>query len=552
MRSSRGLVAVVGGLALVGGAAAQNFSLIDRARDLSVNPGQGRNQARETQVSSRTFVRYNSVGGNQNRSFFREGWYYEEHVSLQETGVNDRGNDFQFEMDVRVTNEDRVDPDTFLVQNFAYREWNDRWLLEVGDVFHEFNHLTMNRNIKGVAFTRFPSFGADHKVTFLAGVDKSRWRDLFIDTPRESLTRWVMGLRVEKDFRGKKDQIGFNMVFADDDASSAPNNAGLVAASSVVMSMDGKKEINENWKARGIYAISKADGNKATGTKDVMGQAIHLDVQYDSDDRKVFGRTRFQSTDPQFLSLEGSPVPDFEKFDSSWRWNPNDTLEFQAKWENFENNLDNQLAFTTETEVPSFGMTYRHPDEPFRLDLRIEDREIQASNNSQNQDIQDFTARAEHRFGKIRGVVDYQQRSDDNNITRVTIDSDQVTVSADTRIRKDNGLQIIPSASFQMRDQDNLTNQAFEDQIETMTLRLGFVYPSRRSLRISYRTSDRDDGLRASSSDSTGWELNYAMPVGKRQGDQLSFRFLRNDNDFQVAGNDFDETSTQLSYTHRF
>ena len=273
---------------------------------------------------------------------------------------------------------------------------------------------------------------------------------------------------------------------------------------------------------------------------------------YSKRDNKAFGRTRFQSTDPNFLSLEGSPVPDFEKFDTAWRWNPNDTWEFHGKWENFENNLDGQIGFTTETEVPSFGVTYRHPNEPFRLDLRIEDREIQASNNSQNQDIQDFTARAEHRFGQIRGVVDYQTRSDDNNLTLVQIDSDQVTFSADTRIRKDSGLQVIPSASYQIRDQDNLTNQLFEDSIDTLTLRLGFVYPSRRSLRISYRTSDREDGLRVSSSDSKGWELNFAMPVGQRRTDQLSFRFLRNENDFQVVGNDFDETSTQLSYTHRF
>jgi hypothetical protein len=277
-----------------------------------------------------------------------------------------------------------------------------------------------------------------------------------------------------------------------------------------------------------------------------------VDLQYDSDDRKVFGRTRFQSTDPNFLSLEGSPVPDFEKFDSSWRYNPSDQIEVQAKWDHFENNLDGQIGFTTETEVPSLGVTYRHPEQPFRLDLRVEQREIDASNNSQNQDISDFTARAEHRFGQIRGVLDYQNRSDENNLTRVDIGSDQWTVSADTRIRRKNGTQVMPSVSLQMRDQDNLVNQTVEDEIETFTLRLGFVYPNRRSLQLAYRKSERNDGLRVSSSDNMGWELNYSLPVGSEQTDQLAFRILRNENDFQVAGNDFSETSSQLSYTHRF
>lgn len=538
-------------LACTGNLPAQNFTLIDRAQDLSATPG-ARGQKKEFKASSRTFLRYNDVSGNQNRSFFQSGWFYEEHVSLQETGVNERGNDYQFEMDFRLTNEDRVDPDTLLFQNIAYREWNDRFLLEVGDVFHEFNHLTLNRNLKGVAFTRFPTFGADWKTTFVAGVDKSRWRDLFVDTPRESLTRWVMGMRAEKTFRGKKDALAFNIVHARDSRNSAPQNPGLIAAQSTVMSFDGKKTINENWKARGVLAFSENRPNLAAGTPGQWGSAVNVDVQYDSDDRKVFGRTRFQSTDPNFLSLEGSPVPDFEKFDTNWRYNPTDSIEVQAKWEQFENNLDGQIGFTTETQVPSLGVTYRHPERPFRLDLRVEDREIEASNNSQNQDISDFTARAEHRFGQIRTVFDFQTRSDENNLTFVDIDSDQWTISADTRIRKSNGTQVMPSVSLQLRDQDNLTNQAVEDQIETYTLRLGFVYLNRQSLRLAYRRSERDDGLRVSSSDTKGWELNYSLPVGQGQSDQLSFRILRNENDFQVAGNDFEETSSQLSYTHRF
>ncbi len=544
-------LALLGIMALTGSLSAQNFSLVDRARDLSVTPG-GRNQKSETKVSSRTFVRYNAVDGNKSRSFFKEGWFYEEHVSIQQTGVNERGNDFQFETDFRVTNEDRVDPDTFLIQNFAYREWNDRWLLEVGDVFHEFNHLTLNRNLKGVAFTRFPTFGADYKVTLIGGVDKSRWRDLFIDTPRESLTRWVMGMRVERDFRDKKDQIGFSFVNAADSKNSAPNNPGLIAAESTVMSIDGKKTFSKNWRAQGVYAVSKGRANVATTRNDSWGQALNVDVQYDSDNRKVFGRTRFQSTDPNFLSLEGSPVPDFEKFDSSWRYNPTDGIEIQAKWEQFENNLDNQIGFTTETQVPSLGVTYRHGSKPLRLDFRVEDREIEASNQSQNQDISDFTARAEYRFGQIRAVLDFQDRSDRNNLTATKIDSEQYTLSVDSRIRRANGVQIIPSASIQMRDQDNLTNQSVEDEIDTFTARLGFVFPSRKSLRLSYRDSERDDGLNQSDSDSKGYEMNFSMPVGTRREDQFTLRVLRNENNFQTTGNDFDETSSQLSYTHRF
>jgi hypothetical protein len=552
MRTARTGAVLVAGclLACATGASAQNFSLIDRAQDLSVTPG-GRKQKKDFKASSRTFLRYNAVGGNKTRSFFKEGWFYEEHVSLQETGVNARGNDYQFEMDFRLTNEDRVDPDTLLFQNVAYREWNDKWLLEVGDVFHEFNHLTLNRNLKGVAFTRFATEGSEWKTTMVVGVDKSRWRDLFLDTPRESLTRWVMGMRVEKDFRGKRDKLAFNMMHAKDARTSAPQNPGLVAAESTVMSFDGKKTINENWKARAVLAFSEGTANQAT-TDAKWGSAVNVDLQYDSDDRKVFGRTRFQSTDPDFLSLEGSPVPDFEKFDSSWRYNPNDQIEVRAKWEQFENNLDGQLAFTTETQVPSLGVTYRHPEKPFRLDLRVEEREIDASNNSQNQDISDFTVRAENRFGKIRTVLDFQNRADENKLTFVKIDSDQWTLSADTRIRRDNGVQILPSLSYQTRDQDNLVNQAVDDQIDTFTLRLGIVYPSRRSLRFSYRKSDRDDGQRVSSSDAKGWEINYSQPVGQKKEDQLTFRILRNENNFQVAGNDFDETSSQLSFTHRF
>lgn len=551
MRTVAGGAALAVGLYLVlaGGVGAQNFSMTDRAKDLSTPAG--RTRVSKFDASSRTFVRYNAVGGNKTRSFFTEGWYYEEHVSLQETGVNERGNDYQFEMDFRVTNERRVDPDHFLVQNVAYREWNDRWMLEVGDVFHEFNHLTLNRNLKGVAFTRFPTYGADWKTTMVAGVDKDRWRNLFIDTPRESLTRWVMGVRAEKDFRAKKDRMAFNFLYAKDSQNSAPENPGQIAAESAVISVDGKKKFGENWTALGVLAVSENTPNVATGVAQ-WGSAVNVDVQYDSDDRKVFGRTRFQSTDPNFLSLEGSPVPDFEKVDTDWRYAVSDSLELQAKWEQFENNLDNQIGFTTETEVPSFGLTYRHPQRPFRLDLRIEDRDIEATNRSQDQDIRDFTARAEHRFGQIRSVLDYQDRSDRNNLTLVDIDSDQWTLSLDTRMRRRDGTQIIPSISYQSRDQDNLVNQVFEDQIDTFTVRLGVIYASRRSLQVAYRDSDRDDGLNTSDSATKGYELNYAMPVGHREGDQFSFRFLRNENDFQILGNDFDESSTQISYTHRF
>lgn len=553
-RSLRRIACLGGvGLSLASFASAQHFSLIDRAKDLTSTVG-ARKQKKKIQATSRTFVRHNSVGGNTSRSFFQEGWFYEEHVSLQQVGVNGRGNDYQFEMDFRVTNEDRVDPDTFLLQNFAYREWNERWLLEVGDIFHEFNHLTLNRNIKGVGFTRFPNYGEKWKTTFLVGVDKSRWRDLFVDTPRESLTRWVMGMRVEREFRNKRDQVGFNIVTAKDSATSAPNNPGLIAADSKVLSMDVRSKLNKNWRASGVFAVSNNSPNRTVGPQDRWGSAINVDFQYDSDNRKVYGRTRFQSTDPDFLSLEGSPVPDFQKFDTAWRYAPSDLWEFQGKWETFRNNLDGQIAAgTTETEVPSLGVTFRHPTLPLRLDLRAEDREIDNPGAAPDQEIQDVTIRAENRFGQVRAVLDYQTREDELPGRAIqTIESDQVTLSLDSRVRRSNGVQLIPAISYQTRQQDNLTVANVEDQIDTFTLRLGMILPSKKSIRFAYRNSDREDGANLSDSESTGYEFNFNMPVGNRAGDQLSFRLLRNENDFQIAGNDFDETSTQLSYTHRF
>ncbi len=537
---------------LVAPGRAQNFTMTDRAEDTSVSRQKRRTRS-EVKASSRTFVRYNSVGGNQARSFFQEGWFYEEHVSLQESGRNARGNEFQFNVDLRVTNEDRVDPDSFLVQNFSYREWNERFMLEVGDIFHEFNHLTLNRNLKGVAYTSFasPSRGP-WTYTMLAGVDKSRWRDLFVDTPRESLTRWAFGMRAKRDFRGGLDSFAFNFVSSKDSRTSAPQNPGLIAGESTVVSFDGKKTLNDDWKAFGTLAFSKSQANIALNTKERWASAVHLDVQYAPKDGKVFGRTRFQSTDPEFLSLEGSPVPDFEKFDTQWRYQASDQVEIVAKWETFENNLDGQLGFTTETEVPSLSATYRSRTSPLRLDLRWEDRDIQASNNSQSQEIEDWSLRVEHRFGTIRGVLDYNSREDANLLTAATIESDQYTLTVDTRKRYASGVQFMPAIVYQYREQDNLVNQSVDDEITTLNLRLGWILRRNRSLQFAYRVSEREDGLNASDSETDGFEVNYAMPVGRNRDDQLTFRYLHNDNQFQVAGNDFDETMTQFSYTHRF
>lgn len=539
------------GVGLTGWAGAQSFTITDRAVDVTVKPGPRKES--EVEVSSRTFARYNNVKGNNSRSFFQEGFFYEEHVALQERGTLANGNQFQFNLDFRLTNEDRVDPDSFLIQNLSFREFNDNHVLEVGDFFHDWNQLVLTRNLKGVAYTRLPGEkNGPWRFEFVAGVDKDRWRNLWEDTPRETLTRWAFGLRAERQWKDGADRMAYSFMRSRDDGDSAPQSPGQVPGESTVFAVDGRKKLSKNWNVLGALAWSRADANTTAGPDAGGGAAVQLDAQYSSDDQKVFGRTRFQSTDPDFLSLEGSPVPDFEKFDSSWRYNPTAQWELEARWERFHDNLDQQLPFGTRTEVPSLAATFRAPRRPFRLDFRIEDRDIETSNLSRRQDILDWTVRVEDRFGKIHAVLDYNDRDDENGLTGVAIESQQLTLSLDSRFRRKSGLQIIPAVSFQVRDQDNLVTPTVEDEIDTLTARVGWIWPNRRVAQVSARFSDRDDGLGVSDSQTQGFEASFSMPVGSRQGDELSFKVLHNDNEFQVPGNDFDETMTQLAYTHRF
>ncbi len=398
-------------------------------------------RADDLSISTRTDLLHQSVTGpNKAASFYDPGTHL-----LHETDVRWNGMAFDgkwnslFNSSLRYTDSNQFDPERLSLQKLEWQLFDARTRLNLGDYFANLSAYSMTKGIKGLAFQRNLSDDQNYVRAFYGSFD-GQWAFLYKDPTLEPMNTLGGGVRLQRAW--EKFRLGLNLAEAHDDAGDI--NVSYPAYEQFLPAIDWEYR-NAGLVVTGEHAYSDTDEIAAAGAATVnkTGSAHKLAMRAALKSLNLDGQ--MERVAPDFISRGGGATAD------RWRYYLKADYKLTRDWRLFaihdyyEDNLDNQIAATTEVATWEAGFKRarafgrRHMN--IALSWRNRQKEISDGSNDQTTDRIKFKINdrvAEHYDWR----AEIEQILDEDQLTRADAVSTLFDLGLDYRRRLRNNWDI--------------------------------------------------------------------------------------------------------------
>ncbi len=271
----------------------------------------------------------------------------------------------------RATDDKQIDNrDARLMYMRGYLDW-ENFSLEVGDVAASFNPFVFSGGAKGgkVGYT-LGTYDKGWDFSFLSGVQKASWEEVYDSTSDNSVDRYIAGFNTEWKYAPAQN-ISASFSWVNDDNSSIPTEAATsapVEAKTVGVDWDWRFNRYISLKGETAYTKTDSDTDDSNGSDDAT--AIRVKLSTKPIPRSVRSSFLYERLGSDFNPIVASASSDRERYENDTEWMVNRQVKLRLTMKHSRDNLDGDLGDTLVTRDGVFYITYR-PDWLKRSDFGI-------------------------------------------------------------------------------------------------------------------------------------------------------------------------------------
>ncbi len=441
-------------------------------------------RAEEISLATRTDLLYQKVTGpGRSASFYDRGAHLLHESDLRyKTSLMDGQWNSLLNTTVRVTDSRQFDPEDLSIQKLEWKLSDARTQIHLGDYFANLSPYSMTKGIKGVAFQR--NLGDDQNyVRVLYGSFDAQWAYLYKDPAREPMNRLGGGLRLQRAW--DRFRLGLNLAQAMDEEDDAHRPAGMDAYRQVMPALDWEYR-DGGLVVSGDHAYASTRRMPAAGAAtDQDGTAHKIVARASLGQLNLNGHAERVSSD--FLSLGGGATPDRLRYYLKGEYKLDKTWRLFLIYDDFRDNLSDQLATTTQTTTWEGGFRKSRLFDRRNLNLSVSwrNKAVDSSDGSKDRVSDRLKVKLNDRIGQAfdwRGEVEYIL--DEDNVADADADSllfdlglgyrQRLGKDWDVRANLDLGRQETETTGVSGRDISNRMRLGFAANREDGTVLGGF------------------------------------------------------------------------------
>lgn len=302
--------------------------------------------AEELSLAMRTDLLYQKVTGpGGSVSFYDRGTQFLHESDIRYKGAVMEGKWASLlNATVRVTDSNQFDPEEISIQKLEWKLSDARTQINLGDYFANLSPYSMTKSIKGVAFQR--NLGDDQNyVRAMYGSFDAQWANFYKDPAQEPMNRLGGGVRLQRAW--DKFRLGLNLAQVMDDENDPHRLAGIDAYRQVVSALDWEYR-DAGLVVTGEHAYADSRRMPAAGAaSDDEGAANKIVARASLGKLNLNGHVERVSSD--FYSLGGGATPDRQRWYFKGEYLLDKMWRLFLIYDDFRDNLDGQLATTTQT-----------------------------------------------------------------------------------------------------------------------------------------------------------------------------------------------------------
>jgi hypothetical protein len=311
--------------------------------------------AGEFHVANEFSVTYNDVTGPGGASSsLTEGFRYLDVLGIN--GSNDLGRfGYSYNLGLKMTDDKRNDPKSVSLTNLQFKAHDRIQTLTVGDTFESFSQYTLGTALKGTSYRFYDEAANSPEVTLVYGLAYPRWDSLWHDDKTRMIERQAAGARLKYRFTPEL-SAGTSLLWSDDDRRLTATDP---LYSAMVYELDLEYRPMPGLIIKGEAAFNATETEAAAGAAVTTdhGSAFKLEGIGDGGPSRV--TLEYERVDPDFVALLGSATPDREKVKGRWKFKATKNLTVTTGLLWYRDNLENQLAATTQHYKPELGLALK-------------------------------------------------------------------------------------------------------------------------------------------------------------------------------------------------
>ena len=385
-----------------------------------------------------------------------EGTHWRQELSIGFSKKLEKGK-MGLDLRGRATDDKQIDNrDARLMFLHGYLQW-EQFNLEVGDVAASFNPLVFSGGARGgkIGYT-VGSYDKGWDFTFLSGVQKASWEEVYDSSSDDSVDRYVTGVNAAwKHAPAQEVATSFSWV-KDDESSIITGGAAPVEAKTV--GVDWNWRFNRYLTLKGETAFARTDSD----TDDLEGSdddtAIRIKVLTKPIPRAVRSTFFYERLGSDYKPIIASASSDRERYENDTEWMVNRQVKLRLTLKHSRDNLDGALDGTQVIRDGAFYASYR-PDWMKRSDfgLRSQLKRMTGRGSDQrlllssldfnfrpksgwrygvswlNTNIDDDAAGAEDQIiNTLRGTLGWKKRLSDDHLIRASVRLDGNFINRDS------------------------------------------------------------------------------------------------------------------------
>lgn len=491
------------------------------------------------------FSAYNNSisGAGADSSFLTRGLHYQDDLSLNLDSARDKSARWAFALDMRFTEDKRVDSKKLIPQRISYDRWSPGRQITVGDFYGNFTQYSFNQNVKGMRWIEQKIAGVE--MTAVGGMVKNRWDELWEKGEFESLNREVEAVRAR--WTGPMaSEIGTQLVLTQDqrtpgsvaDAYSQklfgfswalPSNADL--------SISGESA----WSSAGINKYGTTDSSKWGGAHKVSARL------------KIGGwksANEYENVGADFTTTVGAASSDLRRWLTKNQIRIAPGIDALINISGYRNNLDGQSQDTVRTLSPEGGIRWNAAfNRPaLNLDAKIRRRRVLHTYGAAEQRELSGILSLSDQWGPLNGTLDYEHRNEERIGQQKNIrDLLGFGLSGFYRVQE---IILRPFAKWNLDKDRDATASANNKAAQAYFGLAAENITPRLSASFSYR---RSSAVQAAGDDVTGnlWDLRCNYRVPWREGDSLEAGFRDSSNGFSTSSKNYRETVWEVVYVSK-
>ncbi len=334
--------------------------------------------ASNLEISNELSFYLNSISGDgKSASAYDDGLKLQDIVTIFKEGKNKWGN-YSYNMSFLATNDESIDPKKFILNNLSAKVSNKKRTITVGDIYDFFSQYSLTSTLKGISYKRLKN-SKGIAYTMSTGFAYARWDSFYGDSSVKTIPRKVVGGRVSGIKIGHNTKVALNSVIVRDGDPRTKNDKKFETQ---MISGDWKYHPFKGLDITGESAIA----NGKIDEKNSKTATAHK-IKMVGDGQGLRGVIEIERVGSYFDNPVGGAIKDRLKYKTTWRYKKNRLLWYQIGMLWFRNNLDGQLANTTESLRPSFKINKkrvfhrRHSNMAFSYNLTMRKNSLTEQKN---------------------------------------------------------------------------------------------------------------------------------------------------------------------------